>query len=349
MVFRYCLVMVLLVSGAMPALAETLHMKQVQIIDRTGPFGPMPAYTMLVPDGWVQEGGIMWNPPNGCYHGPRLIWSVTSPDGLYSLAFPMPPTWSASNRGPAGIGCMAMDLTDAGAMMQGYLQASGMAGVRITGVERTPELGQVAQMVLSNFGAMPNTRQWVDAAAVLTSVSVQGRALENAFLAITHHYEIVTPDPLAPGNPMMMRGGTALVLIGMTTPAGRLDEGHPAFAVMLNNMRENPDWARRVQQWRARQTGAAPAGGSDGQSVTDMMFESWKRREGMNDAGHASSISGVWETQGFQTPDGGQVSLPMHWDHAWQLQDGSIIMTDDQFYNPVQQDGQFGEQLVPVQ
>ena len=39
----------------------------------------------------------------------------------------------------------------------------------------------------------------------------------------------------------------------------------------------------------------------------------------------------------------------MHWDNAWQLQDGSIIMTDDQFYNPVQQDGQFGEQLVPVQ
>lgn len=346
-----------LAVGPLPATAQTsrstsqMHVKPTQIIDQNGPFGRVEAYKTLVPVDWTVEGGVTWNPPSGCYKGGHLVWEAKSPDKTYSVAFFPPISWSMSNRGPGGTGCLQMDLTDSEQMMRGYLQLAGVPGARITSVERPPELTQMVQMAMRPFLAsgFGGQQRWVDAAVVVTRATIEGIDYDTAFVVSSLHFQITTPDPLNPGSPMIARGGNAGMVLALSTPVGKLDDGHPAFSVILQNLRENPSWSRAVAQWWARQNRqpSQPSGGS-GESVTDMMFESWKRREGIKDQGHASSVNSIWEVQPYHLPDGGEIALSQDYSNAWLLEDDTIILTDDHLFNPLQEEGQFGQQLEPV-
>lgn len=337
---------------ALSAMAgNQLHVKPVRIVDRAGPVGQLEAYRTLVPVDWNVEGGIQWNPANGCHKGGHLVWEAMSPDEGYSISFLPPVSWSASNRGAVGIGCLNMDLTDAEQMMRGYLQVAGLPGAAVTGVERPADVTQMAQTMMAPFltGSLPGQQRWVDAVVLKTRATLEGRDYDSAIIAISLHYQITTPDPLFPGNPMIARGGNAGLILALSTPVGKLEQGHPAFPVILQNLRANPAWNRAVAQWWARQNRRPGGSGSGGgQSVTDMMFESWQRRENLKDQGHASSVDSIWEVQPYKLPDGGEVKLSQDFNNAWILEDDTIVLTDDHLYNPLKERGQFGEQLEPV-
>ncbi|WP_146347044.1 hypothetical protein [Falsiphaeobacter marinintestinus] len=328
-----------------------LHVKPVRIIDQNSPAGAIEAYRTLAPVDWSIEGGILWNPPSGCHRGGQLVWEAMSPDKSYSLSFLPPISWSASNRGAPGVGCLNMDLTDSEQMMRGYLQAAGLAGAQIIKVERPAELTQIMQAWTAPFltGHVYGQQRWADATVVQTRARLDGREYDTAIITISLHYQITTPDPLWPSNPIISRGGNSAYLLALSTPVGQLDAGHPAFSVILQNLRANPAWNKVVAQWWARQNRRPSGGGSSGgESVTDLMFESWKRREGIKDQGHASSVNSIWEVQPYHLPDGGEVTLSQDYGNAWLLEDDTIILTDDNLFNPLQQEGQFGQQLVPV-
>lgn len=335
-------------------LAGPLHLKPIEIVDTTGPFGPIPAYSTVVPTNWQVEGGVVWNPQNGCFRGARLVWGTGTPDQRYGIAFLPPISWTATNYGRASRGCLAMDLPDAEAAMRGYLQNMPGVEAEVIAVERPPEL---VQMVRQNSRgsaqpSLPGLREWQDVAVLRAKVRAQGQDSETAFIIMTHHYEGVTPDGFGQGGKLVMRGGVAGLVLAISTPAGELENGHPAFGPVLSNLRENPVWKQNHARWWAQQNrpatpsgGAIASGGS--QSIGDMMFDSWKRREGMKDAGHASSIGSIWETQRYRTP-GGQVTLSQNYRNAWQLNDGSFVLTDDDLFNPTQTFDQFGQQLAPL-
>jgi hypothetical protein len=47
--------------------------------------------------------------------------------------------------------------------------------------------------------------------------------------------------------------------------------------------------------------------------------------------------------------NGGTVELDHTYNHAWQLDDGSYVLTDDNFFEPYRDLGLSGERLQPVQ
>ncbi len=338
------------------ASGESLRLKPVQVVDQSAPFGAMTAYTTLLPLDWKTEGGVTWNPASGCHKGPQLVWGAGSNDDRYGFALLPTISWGATNYGPSSVGCIKEDLTDAEMALRAYLRYLPALQAEIVKVERPPEI----QALVQQLGAMvsgqtvPGLQAWADGVVATGRAVLEGRPSDVAFIVVTSHFEGATPDGYGQGGMLISRNGNMAFLLAVSTPPGELENGHPALGVVMGNLRENPQWRQRVNQWFASQRRpntpsiGAGSGSGSGQSVGDMMFESWKKREGMKDAGQQRSVAGIWETQRYSTTDGNQVSLSMHYKNAWQLNDGTFVLTDDQFFNPVQNFDQFGQQLTPI-
>ncbi len=338
------------------ASAESLRLKPIQVVDQSAPFGAMTAYTTLLPLDWKTEGSVIWNPANGCHRGPQLVWGAGSNDDRYGFALLPKISWGATNYGPSSVGCIPEDLTDAEMALRAYLRYLPDLQAEIVKVERPPELQALVQQLAASFPppTVQGTQMWVDGIVATASGVLEGRQSDMAFIVVTNHFEGVTPDGFGQGGMLISRNGNMGFLLAVSTPPGELETGHPALGVVMGNLRENPQWRRNVNQWFASQrrpnspSAGIGSGTGSSQSVGDMMFESWKKREGMTDAGEQRSVAGIWETQRYNTTDGNQVSLSMHYKNAWQLNDGTFVLTDDQFFNPVQTFDQFGQQLTPV-
>jgi hypothetical protein len=180
-----------------------------------------------------------------------------------------------------------------------------------------------------------------------TRTTHEGITSEQAVIGVTLHAEMSMAD--VTGAPMVSRSGnTALVLV-LSTPPGELETGHPAFPAILANFRPDPQWVQAVASWRARQLGdhrdiLTSSTASSGESVGDMMFESWKRRNAMSDAGHTRSVDSIMEVQPWQSSTG-PVMLSQNYANAWELGDGTIVMTNDANLNPMQTFGQTGQEM----
>ncbi|MEP3276644.1 MAG: hypothetical protein ABJN26_09835 [Stappiaceae bacterium] len=329
-----------------------LQLKQIQIMDEAGPAGRMTAYSTLIPVDWEDRGGVRWSGGDGaggCFTGGQLIWGAGLKDQSYGLAFLDPLSWGATSFGPARNVCLQQDLPDAEAAARAFLQAISQ-GLRteVKQVLRPPELAPLVETFSKAYiSNLPGVRTWVDGVVVTVSAQSQGVKNDGAFVFITHHIE----GKAAVGNTAsQFRTGRTVIALGLFTPPGKLEAGHPAFGVILNNLRANPQWQQVVAKWwadRSRANRPAPgvaAAGGGKTSIGDMMHESWKRRQGMTDSGQQQSVNGIWEVEPYKSSSG-TVLLSQDYKNAWELQDGRIIMTNDQFFNPVQNFNQTGQAL----
>ena len=329
---------------------ETVHVRPIQIVDTQGPAGQMVAYQTFIPEGWVTNGGVQWSHadgPQGCFTGARLIWGAGTADEKYGVAFLDPMSWGMSTIGPSRYMCLPLDMTDAETAMRAYFDAiSSALQVSITDVLRPAEIQPLIEATArANQTNLPNVKTWADGVVITARVKSATQENDAYFLVITKHIENHID-----ANHVFRDGRTALVL-GVFTPVGELEVGHPGFAAIFNNLRVNPRWQQVEAEWW-RQKLKSSGGGSGGAtptssdtSVGDMMFESWKKREGMRDAGHSKSINGIWEVQPWQTPSGSTVLLNQNYNHAWQLQNGSIVLTNNANFNPMQSLNEIGQEM----
>lgn len=343
-------------ATAATAAPPPLRLRPVEIVDDKGPVGRMRAYTALIPADWETKGGVAWNPPTGCFTGARLVWGAGSKDKSTGVALFPPITWAMSNQGRPAVGCVPADLQDAEAVARKYLASLPDVVATVERVERPPELQAMVRQMSAATPPPVAGRQWQDGVMLRARTRVDGVEAETAVIVLSHHYEIATPDGWGRGGMIVTRGGASATPIVISMPVGQFDLEHPGVVAVLSNLKADPAWMNAVAQWHARQRQAALAArrnapattSGGGQSVGDMMFESWKRREGMKDAGQAKLVHGIHETRRFHTPNG-QVTLSQNYNHTWRLKDGTYVQTDDAHFNPVQTFGQFGERLRPVQ
>lgn len=337
-------------NAALPS--DALQMRREQIIDYQSPAGQIVAYETLIPVGWKTQGGIMWNGnhgQSGCFTGARLVWGTGTPDDQYGIVFLDPMSWGMTSYGPSQYRCLPQDLPDAETAMRAYFQViSELMQVKIKTVQRPPDL----QPLIDGFAQgwttnVPNARTWVDGVVITATTTSETGANDAYILAITKHMEG------GAGGSMFRTGQTAIV-IGLYTPVGKLEEGHPAFGPILNNLQVNQQWQQLEAQWMRQYWASVlrrpnpPSGGNamaSSSSVGDMMFESWKRREGMKDAGHASSVNGIWEVQPWQTSSGDTVLLNQNYNHAWELNNGSIFLTNDANFSPMRTLNETGQEM----
>lgn len=334
---------------------DTIEVKRIQIYDQQGPAGPMLAYETLIPKTWDTKGGIMWSQadgPNGCFTGAKLVWGAGTKDETYGVAFMDPMSWGVSNSGPVRFMCLQQDLTDAEAVMRAYFQAvSSVMQVQILDVQRPQEIQPVTQMIGQNWqrswqGGGMMAKTWADGVLIKARVKSSSGENDAYVMAFTTHVESRY------GQTMFRNGRTAMV-VSLFTPVGKLEEGHPGFAPILNNLRVNPQWRKVEAQWwsqklrtpRPGRAGSSAGASAASTSIGDMMFDSWKKREGIKDAGHAKSVNSIWEVQPWQTSSGSTVLLNQNYNHAWELDNGSIVLTNNANFSPMQAFNQTGQMM----
>lgn len=327
-----------------------LRLRPVQILDSTGPFGPAVAYRTLLPDGWKAEGGVVWPSAGSCVSGPQLQWSAESADGGWSVAFLPLTSWGVSSDG-IPFGCLNQDLADAEAVARVY--ARSLPDLKLTDLrfERLPDMAPFVQQLSAGLVQLSGMRGWTDGGVLsATLTDPKGGRHDAGIFLVTQHIEM--DNSQLSGVPGGARFGSTGLVIAMSAPPGHGDDESPEIIAILQNLKVDPHWNQAVQKWREAQrpkkSGTGKSVAEINSSILDDSMASFQRRGAMSDAGQSASVRGIWETQRYADTSGNPIELDMHYKHAWELDDGSVVQTDDALFNPMQTFGEAGTELEPM-
>jgi hypothetical protein len=79
--------------------------------------------------------------------------------------------------------------------------------------------------------------------------------------------------------------------------------------------------------------------------IAGMRDETWRYGRARQDRMHKANVRTNREVQGWRDPrGGGVVELPQYCQHAWQLRDGSYVLTDDPNFDPGRDIGMAGKE-----
>ncbi|APY12700.1 hypothetical protein BWZ22_16375 [Seonamhaeicola sp. S2-3] len=143
-------------------------------------------------------------------------------------------------------------------------------------------------------------------------------------------------------------------LNAMGAPAQEFETAKKAFINSLVNFQINPQWLQTNNNYYLQKTrqsntqhqqrmaairaqGEASRNiGNTYSSITDSSFESWKRINAMNNAGHSKTINnGVWERTTVTNPNTSQqYYVEGQNNHYWMNKNNEYIGTNNALYNP---------------
>lgn len=331
-----------------------LRVRVADIMDPTGFERPMRASSTVIPENWKTEGGVFYIPGNPCATGPRFNWKATAPDGRQSLEILPGFTWSAANNMPPAQGCLNQAFTrleDVAQFLVGSLQNG-----RIAGIERDPS-GQALFAAYSNeMQGDPYMKSWANGAEIRFTYTENGKAREGIAVIMTYHTYMKSGWSFGYGYPVTEAvNGSLLLSFFYTAEKGAFDEA--VYRLALMNYRQDPEWDRRIAQINAqisrdnmaaaRERSRIMAETNDYvRNLSQKTFEDRMASGDYTQRERGEALRGV-ETYDADVP-GGQVELPGYYDRAFQLSDGTFVLTDDQYFDPYRDTGLDGRELTPT-
>lgn len=140
----------------------------------------------------------------------------------------------------------------------------------------------------------------------------------------------------------------------MEAPENIYKNAKKHFINSLVNFQINPQWVQTTNNYYSQKSRLSSANhqkrmaainaqgqamrniGNTYSSISDSNFESWKRRNDMNNAGHSNSINnGIWERTTVSSPNTGQqYYVEGQNNQYWINQNNEYIGTDNSLYNP---------------
>jgi hypothetical protein len=323
----------------------------------------MPAYRLLVPDGWTVEGGVSAVPSG--YHMIPYLSDVTiqSPDkrgvrfwGINEFGYadgislnPFTPYMGRPFMPPQ------QSLGDFWRLLFQINPAPGVTDLEIVAEEMLPEATQLVRQQLSALYqstaqenaslAMSGERKTFDAHArqLVIRYKDEGTPVEATIFASVRHSMYFYPNGRI--RAAMWNLDNMYAVFG---PVGTDYLNDPLLAAVVRAREESPDWQVAVQQWylmKNRQIvaegqariasaarSAAEARTTQSDDVLDISFNGWKKRNAMNDAGQSSTINSIHERTTYATPSGNSVNLPSFYQNVYTDQQGNYILHNDANY-----------------
>ena len=337
---------------ALPAIGQSGAAKRMQLVKLMDPTGferPMVAATTVLPQGWTAEGGVIWRIGGDCQSGQTTDWTATSPDGKAVIRMFPSASWRFNNQGlPAGRDCIPAAFNSADQYVQGFM-ASQLQNSRIIKIQRDPQTMQMLSQYpfRHEMQGDPYSNNWWDAAAVEVEYTYQGKDYSGVMSLFTIHNYTVSGHSFGYGAPLEMGYGVAFNQVLMAAPAGEVEKYMPAFELFMKNYRVNPEWQAKMNRHNQKMSQIQIEANRKFSNtiaktysdISDMSMDSWRKRNAMSDTGQRETIEWVRgvETYNADTPTG-QVELPTGYDRAFQMNDGTFVVTNDQFFDPM--DGQ---------
>lgn len=342
-----------------------LRVQRAEIIDRQGFEKPLVAYTLLVPAGWKAQGAIEWTPFGQCAPMYVVNWKAIAPDGAGAMQVIPAEKWNASTLSPQpSDGCLHSDASTTRQYLEWWVRRN-RPGARVLDYRPLPELLEKLRWLESSQPEL-GMRTWVDAGELLISYDMSGRPVREAITSINSFIHTRMPS-LGPEPPPELLQGEAMSTFAMRMPAGALDFKH--VSALRQAVHAAPEWNGRVLQVineRARITnesnrviaeqnrrGAAERSAiiaRTGREVNEIQMGTWQSRNESMDRTQRESIESIRGVETYNDPKyGGTVQLSNQYQQAWQLSDGSYVLTDDLSFDPQRAFGVPGQRMKVTQ
>lgn len=350
----------LLIANALGAAAtpsETLLLKRVSIMDTQGFERPLPAATTVLPANWTERGGVVWRMHGSCLPGPAMDWSATSPDGKATIRVLPVSAWKAGNMMGMTIerDCLRTPFNTADEYARAFV--SGFRGGQMVNVERDPELSRILSQDPFSFELPgdPYMRSWTDAAAIHFTYDEQGTEYTGGLMLFTQHSYVAMGGMF--GMRQEMVSGGAAVQILFSAPTANISDYEDTFLTFMQNYQPGAEWTDRMNRMQAQMSQErietsrriSQIISDTSADISAMNMSSWRARNESQDRGSRQFSEAIRGVQSYNAEiPGGQIELPSGYDRAFQLNDGTFVVTNDPFYDPYRTTGIDGRELGPV-
>ena len=356
-------------SAAAPALPEgTMRVQRVEFIDRQGFEKPLVAATILVPAGWQQEAGVEWNVRQRCTRPHALRLRAQAADGSAAIELTPGEGWGQATQGAVG-DCPSAPWRTTQQYLAAWVERH-RPGARWLDYRARPDKSQPEQR--QAFGNGSGVSQRVESGQALIAYVSGGREMRETLVANVSFQQ--SRFVMAPGQVFDSMQAQSLGVLAWRAPAGTLDMKQ--FDTVWDTLRPGPEWQARIDRANAEMTAdnqrtqaeigriraatqretmahIALRGQIRAQTqrdVAEINQSGWSARQQSNERMHTDNIRTVREVQAYRDPrSGGVVELSHHYRHAWQLRDGTYLLTNNPGFNPERDAGIGGVQLDRAQ
>jgi hypothetical protein len=336
-----------------------LRVQRAEIMDRRGYERPMVAYTLFVPAGWRGQGEVEY-PQDNCGVSQRINWMAADPEGVGAIQVIGEEKWSTGNFPVPPDNCLHAPVSGARQYLEWWVQRH-RPGARVLDFRPRPELAAPFQRIAQEGNGM---RSWGEAGEILIGYQHRGRPVREAIS--TAVFFIHTRIPSASGGAMEMLQGITAPGFAMRMPEGALD--FKAAEALRQSIRSAPEWQSRMNQTMAernriamdhnRRMGEINRQGvadrsaiiaNTARDINDIQMGTWQSRNESMDRQQRETIEGIRGVETYNDPHyGGTVQLSNQYQHAWQLRDGSYLLTDDPNFDPARSLNVQGTRLRPA-
>ena len=348
--------------AARPRTVTPLRVQRAEIIDRQGFEKPMVAYTMFVPAGWRSEGGVEYAQVNSCGPASRINWKATAPDGVGAIQFIPEEKWSGASFQLPDDGCVRARISAARPYLEWWVLRN-RPGAKILDYRPRPDLAKPFEAIVQNSEGM---RSWADAGEILLGFQHGGRPVREA-ISSAGFYILTQMPSLNPGQSQELLQGMTAPGFAMRMPEGALD--FTMIEALRQSVHSAPEWQARMNQSANERNRIAMESNRQmaetnrraaaersaiiaqtGREISDMQMGAWQSRNESMDRTQRERIEGIRGVETYTDPHyGGTVQLSNQYQHAWQLKDGSYVLTDDVNFDPARDLGLQGQRLQPAQ
>ncbi|MEO0575259.1 MAG: hypothetical protein AAF004_07330 [Pseudomonadota bacterium] len=332
----------------------------VQLVDRNTPRGPMVAFEHAVPEGWRANGEVRWIQRErfvGCgYADNHFKWSAQSRDGRFELGY-LPSVIYSGAQGQYVTGnpyqnCDNVIVRNPKRFLTHHLNRV-RPGARVTSYKgpTQQEYQQLRTALPPTQRIAPDTTGQFDVLAgrFVVSYTENGVAYDELVIVSAIVYNLRVTGMMASN----MQITAIMPTYYMRAPAGQLNE--PLAEAYANSKRDNPGYLqllkavsdaksrrnaqRMISESKARMAANRSRGVTSSGSaneVGDIIAAGYKKRTASNYASQqrmADAAGGVVRYSDPSSNTGYYEAGVAMGQRVWRQDDGSTVVTQDQFYN----------------
>lgn len=336
-----------------------IRVKRAEVIDRSGFEKPLTAMTILIPADWRSEGGVVWGAKSACSAGSgyTVNFNATSPDGQSGVHF-LPSfnwVWNNFSGGDPSGACPFLQMTSAQQYLE-YLVSQMRPGARVLDFRARPDIAKDFEQ-LNSVSPMPmgEMRSWVDSGEVLIGYTENGAELRETIAAVVIFNRTLMRGSMGMADSDIITAA-ALPGFAMRAPNGKLDFNFTE--TIRRSARPGREWAARIAQHNAKISQINLKGARDrsriaaqtSEEIRQMQQDTWRMQNESSDRMSRETSEAIRGVETYNDPyHGGTVELDHTYENAWQLNDGSYVLTNDAMFQPFRDLGVDGQKLQPVE
>ena len=238
-------------------------LERVRFMDNTGFQQPAEAFSVLVPQGWKHEGGVVWKSLQECRS--EMVgadFSISSPDGAVRFRSLRPHSWTASSdqmmmqglQMQASQGGCAVGWAMSGEeYLRQVLVPNELAGATVVEVEPNPE---AERAIAEQAAAYQASAQRYGGRAEMNPSAVTARVkwndgTEGLVLVSVRNVLLITPNPYT-GEQHQLSMSATTERSWVRFPGARRNEAETFLANLKSSFRTNPAWQQAVDGYFAQ-------------------------------------------------------------------------------------------------